>query len=588
MSFFAGIFSLGGARIDAHTGTVEAASGLTEHYNISRFSTPEFFLIHGDLGILPERGWRSDTETVAAIAGSLYFDESTLSGNKGEQPELHAAASRLGHGEINLLARANGTFALCVYNQRNHCLRLASDSLGGRPLYYAVHSGLLFFATSIEVLKRLDLFPLTADLTSYFEQEAVYYPTGVRSTIREINVLIDNQVIEASRSGLDTIRYFDWSSVPQSAESRDELAAHCAAAFRAAMRCRIHSKRQASLLSGGLDSRLIVADLHDRGLEVETVNLAPEDSQDSVYARRFADVLGIPFSSVPWSPRVIGTLAGDSTASLLMAAQSGLAGRAVFSGDGGGETFGFLLMNDVAASLFAKGNLREGVAEYLSHYQPPKRLFRDPEMRGKIAAGIYERFEKELRKFQYVSPEKSLHIFTLCHDMRRHLYGYFNRVSEARTELLLPFYDRRVIESVIRIPAPLTPLLKHKFYHRMLDFLPSSICSVSWQTYPGHAPCPVPDPDPPADQWSRHHSERNDFAVRCARLMLTPRFPAFLRRRVALAAIVSHGLGRENYDYLFKACINLAGLVDSCDSYSTSDESQVLDEDLVQGERQVS
>lgn len=578
MSFFAGAFSLGGKPVGPYADAIEAASGLSDRYSVSRFVTQKFVLIHGDLGILPERGWRADAETVSAIAGALYFGEKRLYPDTEPQPELRTAAERLGRGETQILTQANGTFALCVYSLSGHKLRLASDSLGGRPLYYAIHSGALFFATSSEALRRLKLFPLTVDLVSYFEQEAVYYPTGSRSTIREIGVLVDNQVLEASAERISTSRYFDWASVEGAVESEEALALRCATSFQEAMRCRIQPGTQASLLSGGLDSRLIVADLHARGCPVEAVNLAPENSQDLVYAQRFAAALDIPLSLVPWHPGVIGASAEESTANLLIAGQSGLKGRAVFSGDGGGETFGFLLMNEKSASLLRQGKLREGAREYLSGYQPPKRIFRERKMRNEIYAGIRRRLEEELQRFNHTSHEKNLHIFTLCHDMRRHLYGYFDRASEASTELLLPFYDRRVIESVIRIPAPLTAFLKHRFYHRMLDFLPPTTKAAPWQTYRGHAPCPVPDPNPPADQWSLRDGRKGNFAFRCARVMLTTGFPPFLRRRVALAAMLAHGLGRANYDYLFKACINLASLHNTSTSYSAPNETCCSDD----------
>ena len=63
--------------------------------------------------------------------------------------------------------------------------------------------------------------------------------------------------------------------------------------------------------------------------------------------------------------------------------------------------------------------------------------------------------EEELRRIGISLGEKALHIFVLTNDLRRHLHEYFNRLPRTRVELLLPFYDRRVIESVLRIPPPL-------------------------------------------------------------------------------------------------------------------------------------
>jgi asparagine synthase (glutamine-hydrolysing) len=437
-------------------------------------------------------------------------------------------------------------------------LTLASDSVGGRPLYFAIANGLLFFSTSLPLFKRLTMIPRTVEVGSYIEQEALCYPLGDRTVYRDIKVMVANECLVAGEGKIVNQTYYDWASVPAAEESTDELARYCQRAVRDAIACRARpGTSQTSLLSGGLDSRVLVAHLVDAGYEVNARNVAREGFQDEVYARRFAETAGVQLSSVPWSEDLIGLSAGDYTARLLRAAVAGSSPGAVFSGDGGGETLGFLLMNREAARLLNEGRVRAGVDEYLRNMYLSKYLFTS-EVHRQLLHLVQERMEQELREIGSQRLEKALHILVLTNDLRRHLHDYFDQITESRVELLLPFYDRRVIESVVRIPAPLEPLLKHQFYHRVIGLMPPIISSVPWQTYPGHAACPVEDRSPPPDQWSQPLGVRADrLAARSVRFALSRDFVPFLRRSVVLAAAALHWTRVDNFGHLFRTCINL-------------------------------
>jgi hypothetical protein len=124
----------------------------------------------------------------------------------------------------------------------------------------------------------------------------------------------------------------------------------------------------------------------------------------------------------------------------------------------------------------------------------------------------------------------------------------------------LPFYDRRVIASIMRIPSPLRSFLRHAFYHHLVNLLPPIVRSVPWQTYPDHLPCPTVEPAPPPDQWSRTRANGNSLAKVCLRLTLSPGLARVLRRRAMLGAIGLHYMGRHDYDYLFRTCVNIQTL----------------------------
>jgi asparagine synthetase B (glutamine-hydrolysing) len=333
-----------------------------------------------------------------------------------------------------------------------------------------------------------------------------------------------------------------------------------------ALKSRLKSRpAPAALLSGGLDSRAIVAGLKELGADVTALNCAIPGSQDYEYAHRFARAIGVPLRNVPWSADLLGTTPGSTTAGLLSFATQMASPGVVFSGDGGGETLGFLIMTEPVMDLLRQGRVQEGIAAYVKDPPVPKYLFQ-PEVFSAIATAPSAAMEREMRNLGQVPPEKAMQLFLLTNDLRCHLHDFFDRTLEHRVELLLPFYDRRVLESVIRIPAPLDSYLGHRLYHDWLQRFPAVVTSVPWQAYSTHLPCPVPDPNPPIPQNTvyKQHVPRAarrwmKMAVRSA---LRPDFPSSVMSRTKLfIAAALHGASLRDYTYVFKTCLNVNELL---------------------------
>jgi asparagine synthetase B (glutamine-hydrolysing) len=556
MSIFAGVLCISSPGLsDAARAELEAAfpsAGL----RVSRHSDPQFQVLHGSLGVLGEEEFVRTSASVGALAGSLLFDHSPAA-----EPLREAVRAVVGE-ELELFSRANGTFACCVYEPGRQRLTVVSDSLGARPVYYAVADGRLYFSSSLSVLERIEAVPKRPDLAACIEQEALCYPLGPRTVYADVHVLRDNEALVANPGGLELRRYFDWAREPLAeGESVDRMAAHARRAVRAAVADRAApGSRVRSLLSGGLDSRVVVAELLDLGCQVDAATVALPGTQDPVYAARFAAAAGVALETVPWKPDLPGLTAGATTSRLLTAAVAGRAPGAVFSGDGGGETLGFLLVDPNALASLARGEPRRGAEQYLAHYRPAARLFRSAVSR-RLRKVAVDRLHDQLGAIGSPSLEKALHISVLVNDLRCHLHEYFDRIVETRVELLLPFYDRRVVASVVRLPPPLAPHLGHAFYHRLLPLLPPVVQASPWQVYPGHLPCPVQDPEPPPLQWTAGTRAAADLWGRQAlRAALVGSVPPFVRRWTVVGAALGHALRLSNYGYLFRSFLELQRL----------------------------
>jgi hypothetical protein len=222
-------------------------------------------------------------------------------------------------------------------------------------------------------------------------------------------------------------------------------------------------------------------------------------------------------------------------------------------------------MTEPVMDLLRQGCVKEGIAAYVKDPPVPKYLFQ-PAVFSAIANAPSAAMEREMSDLGQVPPEKAMQLFLLTNDLRCHLHEFFDRTLEHRVELLLPFYDRRVLESVIRIPAPLDSYLGHRLYHEWLQRFPAVVTSVPWQAYSTHLPCPVPDPNPPIPQSALYHLHAPTAARRwmqmAVRSALRPEFPSsVMSRSKLLLAAALHGLKIRDYTYVFKTCLNVNELL---------------------------
>jgi asparagine synthase (glutamine-hydrolysing) len=556
VSVFAGVLALETEALRPHLSAELEAAFAARGFRVSSYADPSLVLFHGSLDVLGEPDFLRSREAVCALAGDLC-----LPGRSPVASSLEAVAGPVIRRMYSLFAEANGTFAACVYQPKERVLTLISDCLGARPVYYVFANGCFYFSTSLEVIEQIPSIPKQLELAAVIEQEALCYPLGGRTLYCNIKVITDNTVLVVTvGAGVDRLKYFEWSRTELAAgETLQDLAEATRRAVRDAVAERAMPGATAlCLLSGGLDSRVIAAELLDLGKRVETVTVAREGFQDTVYARRFAATAGVSIELVPWTPSLLGLTAGETTRNLLTAAVANKAPAAVFSGDGGGETLGFLLLNAESLALLGQGRVRAGAEKYLATYRPLRRVLK-PHTHREVEKAATDRLEVEIRRLATHSLEKALHLSVLLNDLRCHLHAYFSNIVRSRVELLLPFYDRRVIASVVRIPPPLAPYLRHAFYHRVLDILPPVTAAVPWQTYPGHLPCPVADPHPPRTQWSASDPAAADgWARDCFHRALRADFPPFLRRSTTLAACVCHRTRVGDYGYAFRSILGFA------------------------------
>jgi asparagine synthase (glutamine-hydrolysing) len=286
---------------------------------------------------------------------------------------------------IECLARFRGMFAFALHDARAGKVYLVRDRLGIKPLYYALDSRRLVFASELEALMRSGLVPAAVDRASLEGYLRFGYVPTPRTIFSGANKLDPGCYLEIDLgSGVWAKRRY-WRLEPRVRERNDrEALEELNGLLEETIRLYVRSDvPYGVLLSGGVDSSLMTAAMA-RSLGTAprsfTIGFAEEDCSELPYAAEASRVVGTDHHALVVSPEMsaglLTKLAGhfgepfaDSSAipTFAVARMAAAGVKMVLSGDGGDELFGGY---DSYADVFARiepAGLRQRVLQAVAH-----------------------------------------------------------------------------------------------------------------------------------------------------------------------------------------------------------------------------
>ena len=156
------------------------------------------------------------------------------------------------------LAQVNGQFCGAVYDRKAHRLTLVTDRLATFPLHYYERDGDLVFATQLYTLVARPDAPRRADRATIAQLFTMQRTIGTSTPIAGVAAMPAACVFTVDRDGHSERRY--WSLTWRvNGASQEETAETLATALRSAVQRQVKSDATGLLLSGGVDSRLLLA-----------------------------------------------------------------------------------------------------------------------------------------------------------------------------------------------------------------------------------------------------------------------------------------------------------------------------------------
>ena len=261
------------------------------------------------------------------------------------------------------VARLHGMFAFAIWDSEQRTLFVARDRIGIKPLYYALADDGFYFASSLQALLASGRFDTAIDPVGLHHQLSLHAvipaPRTLLASIRKcrpahtLTVSPDGKIVER--------RYWDLvAKRPSERRSPEEWNERVHDALMQAVKKRmtIADVPVGVLLSGGLDSSLLVALLAEAGQQdLRTYSIGFEDQpEERGNEFEFSDPVAARYSSdhqkflIPNSevltrlPEAVAAMAEpmfgqDAVAFYLLAEQVSRSVKVVQSGQGADEVF---------------------------------------------------------------------------------------------------------------------------------------------------------------------------------------------------------------------------------------------------------
>jgi asparagine synthetase B (glutamine-hydrolysing) len=200
------------------------------------------------------------------------------------------------------IADLDGEYQIALWNPQQRSLLLVNDRFAALPLYIGASARGTAFAGGVRGVLMGDGISAEPDMQAI--REAVSfggYRLGTRTSVRDVQMVPPATAVRISGDGVATRRYWTWAALRDGdATDARSLMEDTRSAWEAAIARRLDGARRPGLtLSGGLDSRAILAEASRQRPPVTALTYGVSHSDDVTIARRAARAAGARWELYP-------------------------------------------------------------------------------------------------------------------------------------------------------------------------------------------------------------------------------------------------------------------------------------------------
>lgn len=190
------------------------------------------------------------------------------------------------------LKECNGLFSIALFDAQTRTLTLANDRYGLRPLYWVQTPFGYAYSSEVETLWKLPGVDAQIDSDAVQEWFSFGYLLGNRTWMKGIEMLPAASILTVSELGATKTTYWSWAGIREdlSRSREDEIAEELGRLWMQAVRRRKSYSRPGVSLSGGLDSRSVLAALQRESVSPATITFGQPGCDDCIIATASARV----------------------------------------------------------------------------------------------------------------------------------------------------------------------------------------------------------------------------------------------------------------------------------------------------------
>lgn len=189
----------------------------------------------------------------------------------------------------------NGSFVIVIFDTKSHKTLIANDRHGLRPFYYAQNGEKHLFASEIKAILQDKTFKKEINHSAVAEFFAFDRILEYKTFFKGIDVLPPASIVVLSKEKFEVKQYWDFRFREEYSQAFTEeyYVEKLVHSFRKAVRRRMKGEHHFGVfLSGGLDSRSVVAEISKKHDPVYTFTYAIEKGDEAKIAEKVAKKLG--------------------------------------------------------------------------------------------------------------------------------------------------------------------------------------------------------------------------------------------------------------------------------------------------------
>lgn len=190
--------------------------------------------------------------------------------------------------------KLNGSFTLVIWNEKSQKLMILNDRYGLRPLYYALHDECLLFGSEVKSILQDETFERIVDDKTVAEFFSYGYIVGNKTLFREIKLIPPASMITYEKGQISIEKYWDFKFKEEYEDyPEDYYVKESSRLIMQAVKRQMKGNHRIGVpLSGGFDSRTIVASIDKEHYPIHTFTFGRRNSYDVDFAQMIADQLG--------------------------------------------------------------------------------------------------------------------------------------------------------------------------------------------------------------------------------------------------------------------------------------------------------
>jgi len=388
------------------------------------------------------------------------------------------------YGE-RFVEKLNGSFTILILDLNNKKLLIANDRYGLRPLYYARVEDRIYFAPEVKAILQDRGFNKIINSDAVAEFFTFGHLLGNKTFFKGIDVFPPASIFTYQNGEFEIKEYWDFKYEEDTNHnySEDFYANELVKLFKQAVERRMKGNHKFGvLLSGGLDSRAVLAAIDKKHYPIHTITFTFPNSDDSYkIAKKVSEKRGTIHKQlelrkdflIKYAEKGVYLTDGMINIShfhyISILDEIMKCANVIFNGVGGG-TLGGAHLNKNGGDLIKVLNIK-------NKEEVLKELFSEEFYNNEIKGLLFSSIERELEKPNNKFSGNRYEYFELRNRVRRAIGVAFNYLR-SKFEDKMPFYDNDLVDFIVKIPPKLR--YNHRIYIRFLKKLAPDLAKIPY------------------------------------------------------------------------------------------------------------